>query len=148
MPSLKHFDLHQYVAFTSRICIKNSHTDENRKTVNTLSPAFSIHSHILRYLLIPWKKELTFRTTENRKKRKNFFFFFFLENEMFPLIVELLCKFFVYAACQLDSFWHNRLLSSKTPARQVSLASLQSTHSYTLEAQICFEVLSNWKESL
>lgn len=83
MPSLKHFDLHQYVAFTSRICIKNSHTDENRKTVNTLSPAFSIHSHILRYLLIPWKKELTFRTTENRKKRKNFFFFFFWRMKCF-----------------------------------------------------------------
>lgn len=51
------------------IYIKNPHTNENgKKLANTNSvPYFSICNHILRYLLTPWKKYLTFITTNNRK---------------------------------------------------------------------------------
>lgn len=58
---------------------------------------------------------------------------FVFENEMFPLILGLLCKFCVHGACQLDIFWHNRLVSSKRPSRQASLASLESSDSCTLK---------------
>ena len=84
MCSLKHFACINalHLAFILKI-----HTQMNveKRQYLILSLEFPFN-HILWYLLTPWKKYLTFRTTDNRKKRKKKFFFF--ENEMFPLIVD------------------------------------------------------------
>jgi hypothetical protein len=102
-------------------------------------PYVSICNHILRYLLTPWKKYLTFRSINNRKKRKEI-----LRMKCLPHC-GLSSKYSMYTVwisfhiiVSMDSMQVGIL---KRPTRYASLASC--TNRCTQEAQISFEVLSS-----